>query len=66
MKELPLPRNRHAEMMHDDIIEEIHADRAALSDRFGGDMAAIIGYFQSVHPPIAVSKDKPQPRRIPN
>jgi hypothetical protein len=51
-------------MMHDDIIEEIHADRAALSQRFGGDMAAIIHYCQSLHPPIPVSKVKPQSRRI--
>jgi hypothetical protein len=53
-----------AETMHDDIVEEIHADRAALSQRFGGDMAAIIRYCQSLRPPIPVSKVKPQRRRI--
>jgi len=52
-------------MMHDDIIEEIHADRAAFSQRFGGDMAAIVQYCQSLHPPIPVSKAKPQVRRVP-
>lgn len=51
--------------MHDDIIEEIHADRAALSQRFGGEMATIIRYCQSFHPPIPVSKVKPQERRVP-
>lgn len=53
-----------AEMMYDDIIEEIHAQRAAVSDRFGGDMAAIVGYYQSFDVPIPVSQDKPQMRRV--
>lgn len=52
-------------MMYDDIIEEIHAQRAAVSDRFGGDMASIVRYYQSFDVPIPVSKDKPQVRRIP-
>lgn len=51
-------------MMHDEIIEEIHADRAALSQRFGGDMSAIVHYCQSLHPPIPVSTVKPQVRRV--
>jgi len=51
--------------MHDEIVEEIHAQRAAISERFGGDMAAIIRYCQSFHPPIPVSKAKPKVRRIP-
>ena len=52
-------------MMHDDIIEEIHADRVAISERFGGDMAAIIQYLQSFQTPIPVSEAQPQVRRIP-
>lgn len=52
-------------MTHDDIIEEIHADRAALSQRFGGDMGAIVQYCQSLYPPIPVSKSKPQAQRVP-
>jgi hypothetical protein len=51
-------------MMNDDIIEEIHAQDAAASDRFGGDMTAIVGYYQSFAFPIPVSQDKPQGRRI--
>ena len=50
--------------MHDEIVEEIHAQRAAISERFDGDMAAIIRYCQSFHPPIPISKAKPQMRRI--
>lgn len=63
-----LPKSSKAstwtEMMNDDIIEEIHAQGAAASDRFGGDMTAIVGYYQSFAFPIPVSQDKPQGRRI--
>jgi hypothetical protein len=52
-------------MMYDEIIEDIHAHRAAVSDRFGGDLAAMLAYYESLDVPIPVSKAKPQVRRIP-
>ena len=53
------------DLLHDEIVKEIHAQRAAISERFDGDMAAIIRYCQSFHPPIPVSKAKPQLRCSP-
>lgn len=52
-------------MMRDDIVEEIHAHRAAVSDRFGGDLARMLEYYESLDAPIPVSKAKPQVRRVP-
>ena len=49
--------------MHDEIIDEIHAYRAALSDRFNGDIAELIKYYQSLDVPIPLAGVKPQPRR---
>jgi len=51
--------------MYDDIIEDIHAHRAAVSDRFGGDLAAMLEYYESLDVPIPVSNAKPQVRRVP-
>jgi hypothetical protein len=50
--------------MYDDIIEEIHAQRAAVSNRFGGILAAIVGDYQSFDVSIAVSQHKPRVRPI--
>ena len=54
-----------AATMYDEIIEDIHAHRAAVSDRFGGDLAAMLEYYESLDVPIPVSKARPQVRRIP-
>lgn len=59
-----LNASTRAERMYDDIIEEIHAQRAAVSNRFGGIMAAIVGDYQSFDVSIAVSQHKPRVRPI--
>ena len=51
--------------MYDEIIEDIHAHRTAVSDRFGGDLAAMLEYYESLDAPIPVSQAKPQVRRVP-
>lgn len=55
-----------ANWMHDDIIEEIHAHRAALSERFHGNLDELLRYYQSLDIPVRVSSDKPQQRRMPS
>ena len=37
-------------MTHDDLVEEIHAYRAELYERFGGDAEAIFHYYQEREP----------------
>lgn len=46
--------------MHDDISEEIHAQRATVSNRFGGIMATIVGDYQSFDVSIPVSQHEPR------
>lgn len=41
-------------MMRDDIVGEIHAHRSAVSDRFGGDLARMLEYYESLDAPIPV------------
>ena len=50
-------------VLHDDIIEELHADRAAIYERFHGDQAAIFGYYQEIETPIPSSTRRPVQRR---
>ncbi len=50
--------------MQDEIVEEIHAHRAAISDRFQGNLAETIRYYQSLTVPIPRSSILPQSRRM--
>lgn len=45
-------------MMRDDIVGEIHAHRSAVSDRFGGDLARMLEYYESLDAPIPVRQSK--------
>ena len=58
------PPKKWNELMHDDIVEEIHAHRAALSDRFHGNLEEIFRYYQSLEIPVPFSSSPPQPRRV--
>jgi hypothetical protein len=50
-------------MLHDDIIEELHAHRSAIYDRFHGDATAIFRYYQEIETPIPNSTRRPIARR---
>ena len=50
--------------MQDEIVEEIHAHRAAISDRFHGNLEEIIRYYQSFTVAIPRSSILPQSRRM--
>ena len=50
--------------MHDEIVEEIHAYRAAISDRFHGNLEEIFRYYQSLEIPVPFSTLPAQPRRM--
>ncbi len=50
--------------MQDEIVEEIHAHRASISDRFHGNLEEILRYYQSLTVPIPRSSILPQSRGL--
>jgi hypothetical protein len=60
------PPKKWREPARDEIIEEIHAYRAALSDRLHGNLEEMVRYYQSLDVPIRRSSLPPQPRRVPS
>jgi hypothetical protein len=60
-------RRNWAELTHDDIVEEIHAHRAELFERFHGDEAAIFQYYKEQEKQNSGrrSTDQIQPRHVP-